>query len=165
MKTQNFPRTSARRFHSPASFNLVELSLAVAVVAVGVVSVFGILPHILKNSRQAVENSAITLLIQNEMDEVGTRGRISNLANTVYFPTTNQTMQVTDGGFIANQTIYTMLATNADSTFGGSPQVYQTSSGKQLLRTCYFTYTWGNTNSANATVFTFITECALTEGF
>lgn len=158
-------------FHSKESFNLVELSLAIAVVAIGVVSVFGIFPHILKSSRQAIEYSTISQMVQTDFDTNGWRFPPSpaTLSSNNIFPPypPTQPTTVTNVNFGAQRYIYSFPASNA--CFSQSltdPRPYQNSSGitRPLLKTLYITYNWGNTNnSSNVCSFTFVTEIAATK--
>ena len=163
----NYTRPCNRR-RAVAGFNLVELSLAVAVVAVGVVSVFGILPHLIKSSRQALEYSAITVRVQNVMDDPGHRGLITftNMMDSAVFPTITAPAVTTiyEPGFEAVQSISSWNATNADYSIVGNTNYYKSTGGKPLLKTVFITYRWGQTNSAaNVQSYTFITETAVTE--
>ena len=177
IRSKRFPRTG--RFASRRSFNLVELSLAVAVVAVGVVSVFGILPHLLQSSRQASEFSAIALDVQLFMENETHRGMISiaDLENTAYFPTVAipSSQNVRSASFNAQRSISSWPATNAAYSMDNDPpgalpwtNYYGNTALPQrpILNTVFITYRWGNTNSpTDAQTFTFITEAAATEGF
>ena len=175
IRSERFLRTG--RFASRHSFNLVELSLAVAVVAVGVVSVFGILPHLLQSSRQASEFSAIALDVQLFMENETHRGMISiaDLENTAYFPTVAipSSQNVRSASFNAQRSISSWPATNADYSTDNDPHgalpdtnFYGNAAFRPILKTVFITYRWGNTNSAtDAQTFTFITEAAATEGF
>jgi hypothetical protein len=157
-----------RRFASCLSFNLVELSLAVAVVAVGVVSVFGILPHLLQSSRQAADYSALSLDIQPFMDDPNHRGMVTipDLENAGFLPdvTSPSNTVVQSGSFIASRSISSYQATNADYTLTSTTNFYKNPGNRPLLKTVFITYRWGNTNNmTNQQSYTFITETACTE--
>lgn len=159
-----------RRLASRLSFNLVELSLAVAVVAVGVVSVFGILPHLLQSSRQAADYSALSLDVQQFMEDPNHRGLVTlaDLEYDGFFPDvsapTNATVQ--NGSFVASRSISSWQATNADYTLTSPANYYQNAGNRPLLKTIFITYRWGNTNNlTNQQSYTFITETAATEEF
>ena len=163
-------RSWLRRLVSTQSFNLVELSLSVAVVAVGVVSVFGILPHLLQSSRQATEFSAIALDLQQFMDDPDHRGVITlgDLNNTAIFPTSLAPVKtnVQSQSFRAERSMSCWPATNADfSIILPTPaNVYTNGFGKDTLKTVFITYRWGNTNNlTNMNTYTFITETTATQ--
>jgi E3 ubiquitin-protein ligase DOA10 len=168
--TINRVQRTLARFRSRASFNLVELSLAVAVVAIGIVSVFGILPHLLRSSRQAVEYDAITLDIQNFVDDPAHRGQVTLYDLTRVTPSSDAFPDVSNPyrepifrpGFEGQLTYATIIATNAD--VAELPyKAYTNQEGSPLLRTIYMSYTWGNTNNpTNMQRFTFVTEVAST---
>lgn len=157
-------------FRRRDSFNLVELSLAVAVVAVGVISVFGILPHLLKSSRQAVEYSAISMQVQNIVDDPSHRGYITyaNITNTALFPTITAPLRTnySDGSFNCIQELSSWASTNADVALTGGKSLYTNRNGKPSLKTLFIKYRWGNTNSAtDENSFIFVTETAVTQDF
>ncbi len=160
-------RKLKQKFSSRGSFNLVELSLAVAVTAIGIVSVFGILPHLLKSSRQAVEFSAITMDVQDFVDDPSHRGMLqpSDLTNESYFPTPPNSYRenVKQPGFEGQFTYTALQSTNADTTVFGY-KCYTNFQGRPILKTLYMTYCWGATNNVtNVQRYTFITEaCAMT---
>ena len=167
-----FPARFARmrRFASRWSFNLVELSLSIAVVAVGIGSVFGILPHLLKSSRQAADYSALSLDIQQFMEDPNHRGLVTivDLENTVFYPTTTSptNAQVISGAFLASRSISSWTATNADYSLTPGTNYYENVGNRPLLKTVFITYRWGNTNNVtNQQTYTFITETAATEDF
>ena len=167
--SKRFPRTG--RLASRRSFNLVELSLAIAVVAVGVVSVFGILPHLLQSSRLAADFSAISLDVQRVLEDQNHRGMITlyELADTSLFPDPGAPRYITNNyqSFKGKRYECAMPATNADfSMAAANTNFFDRGSGRYLLKTVFMTYNWGATESAsNRNTYTFITETAVTQGF
>lgn len=153
-------------FRSRRSFNLVELSLAVAVTAIGIVSVFGILPHLMKASRQAVDYNAITIDVQDFIDDPSHRGPLNptNLQSLTYFPAVSAPVQLSIESdnlrYLFSYGSHT--ATNADTTYSTELKQYTNELNEPLLKTLYITYVWGNTNNTNIRQsYTFITEtCA-----
>jgi hypothetical protein len=164
-----------RRFGCERSFNLVELSLAVATVAIGIISVFGILPHIIKSSRQAVDFDMISLDVQDFVDDPShrwyiTSNRLMNTATT-NFPNLSSPYKdtVQNSGFEAQIIYGCVVPTNAYYTYKDTPDylgygTYTNKAGHPLLKTLYITYVWGATNNpTNAQRFTFITEICATD--
>jgi hypothetical protein len=153
-------------FRSRRGFNLVELALATAVTAIGIVSVFGILPHLMKASRQAVDYNAITIDIQDFIDDPSHRGTLTttNLQNTTYFPTlaSPYVASIESDNLRYIFTFATHTATNADTSYSSDLTQYTNELGHPMLKTLYITYTWGNTNNAaTRQSYTFISEtCA-----
>ena len=167
--SKQFPRTG--RLASRRSFNLVELSLAIAVVAVGVVSVFGILPHLLQSSRLAADFSAISLDVQRVMEDQNHRGMITldELADTNLFPDPGapKNTAASSMSFQGKLSECAMPATNADfSVAAGLTNYFDRGANRYLLKTVIMTYNWGATESvSNRNTYTFITETAVTQGF
>ena len=143
----------ARRhyIHVEASFNLVELSLAVAIVAIGILSVFGILPHVIRSSRKAVEYSALSMLIHDQVEDPSHWGSITPAELNVVadFPTADTSSTFSNISFQAVQHFITAPVSNGTGT------IYPNSGGNPIIRRLYFTYTWGAGNR-----YTFATEIA-----
>jgi len=60
----------AQRVLSSAGFSLVEVCLAVAVIAVGLLAVIGLFPQGLHAARNAADNTLSAMIVQDLMDDI-----------------------------------------------------------------------------------------------
>ncbi|MDD2706516.1 MAG: hypothetical protein PHV34_00790 [Verrucomicrobiae bacterium] len=133
---------------------MIEISLALAVIGIGLVSVIGVMPHLLNSSRQSVEASEVALAAQGFID-ADYSGAItpSELADYTGVFETNIAASLS---FSASNSVAYVTATNGANTAEYS------SGGNPLLKTVIITYAWPP-NAKKRQVFTFITEVAATK--
>jgi len=79
-----FPSHQLGQDNSKSGFSLVEVVIALGVVAFALISVLGLIPVGLQSFRQAIDNSATTQIVQRVVNEAQ-QTDFNSLANTVYY--------------------------------------------------------------------------------
>jgi type II secretory pathway pseudopilin PulG len=142
-----------------AAFSLIEIALSIAIIAIGLVAILGVMPSLLTSSRGAVENTEIAMAAQNSVDMDFAAWRTpNNLAND-YNSTKNVSELYVGSSLKASNYISYVTATNV---LRGREFSEKDGTGNPLLRTILYTYTWPP-GATRPQTFTFVTEiCATT---
>jgi uncharacterized protein (TIGR02598 family) len=124
MKTQSMLASlSGQSQNSKAGFSLVEVVLAVGIMAMGVVTILGLLPHGMEMSRKTANEQAETRIVDQLVGEIqsadwSTMGGLVNggSADTVTYFFDDQGLKLIDGLSSAAQTmVYAAQARFADA--------------------------------------------------
>jgi len=51
-------------------FTMIEIALAISIMAIGLVAILGIMPALLHSNRHAIESSKVAMIAQSKMDEL-----------------------------------------------------------------------------------------------
>jgi type II secretory pathway pseudopilin PulG len=149
-----------------AAFSLIEIALSIAIIAIGLVAILGVMPSLLTSSRGAVENTEIAMAAQNSVDMDFAAWRTPDDLNLRYrpgdSPLGDNVKELYVGSSLkASNYISYVTATNilANKEF---KELNGAAAGNPLLRTVLYTYTWPP-GSTRPQTFTFVTEiCATT---
>lgn len=160
---------------------MVEIALSIAIMAVGIVAVLGIMPTLLRSNRQALEFSNVAIIGQIDMDGHNTvldtpdglmlqvqndnigrdsKGRDKGRATNDYFIASLSVTNFTSRYFETNddlvkQKIYTRPYSIKDV----NPNFFDPNTNVPFLVTRRVTYSWGGSNQTSQH-FTFYTEQA-----
>jgi len=110
MRSSSYSRFLQQKSHA-GGFSLIEVVIALGIVAFGLVSVIGLLPVGLQSFRQAIDNSVTTQIVQRVVDETQ-QTDFNTLANTVYYFNDQGTML----SGTSSQTLYTVNVSINKST-------------------------------------------------
>lgn len=65
---KHFRHSAIHPLQGSSAFTLVEITLSIAIMAIGIVAVLGIMPALLRTNRQSVECSRLSIIAQEKMD-------------------------------------------------------------------------------------------------
>lgn len=143
----------------PQAFSLIEVALSIAIIGMGLIAILGVMPNLLNSSRSAVESTELAMAAQNsvDMDFVVWRSPQNLFDN--WASSDNSSQLYVGPSLRASNYIAYAASTNALS---GKEYAEKDGTGKPLLRTVRYVYTWPP-GAARPQTFTFITEiCATT---
>lgn len=138
-------------FRATDGFNMIEVALALAIIAIGLIPIIGLMPSLLNSSRQSVDSSEVALAAQDYVERMNLYQL--NPDKLALMPVKSST-QVKTSSFQAN-----VLTTSDISINPSDGQKYTDASGGPLLKTVWITYSWP-IGAAKPQTFTFVTEIA-----
>jgi type II secretory pathway pseudopilin PulG len=152
---------------SQNAFSMVEIALAISIMAIGIVSILGIMPTLLKSNRQAIDASRVAIIAQRRMDgEDTSNDKPKDLYDQLQkAPTT--TNETYDAFYVAARTFVTNsfevdLETNPSNPVAKEYNLKLNNPlapNYPLLITKVVTYSWPP-NSSKAQSYSFYTEYA-----
>jgi prepilin-type N-terminal cleavage/methylation domain-containing protein len=141
---------------SDQGFSMVELALAIAVIAIGLVPIIALVPNFLTSNRHAIEATEVAFAAQG-------------LIEYDFAPNhTPSTLALFTGSFSTNPILHSQHMTLSNVvTYVTATNIYtsepfsETNSGPSILKSVRISYYWPP-NSLNPQKFTFVTEIAAT---
>ena len=142
------------RSKATAAFSVIEIALALAVIAIGLISIIGATSVLIGYHRQSIENNEIAFALQQAVANDYATLFTPDTLDALSTPSTNYISP--NNNFKATKTIAYVLGTNVLAT-----NAFVTYNSKSLLKTVRITYSWP-TNATKPQTRSFFTEVAAT---
>jgi type II secretory pathway pseudopilin PulG len=148
---------------SEAAFTMIEVALSIAILSIGLVSMIGIMPSLLRSNVHSIEFTEVAILAQQDMERylsnTMTPGGMTSIINTggKYEATYDLVMKESpDNRAIVGEKTIRILPAEAYSIKGGTDTM-MSSGGNHLLAQIQITYVWPK-GATQPFKYTFATE-------